>query len=194
MVKFDVSQNLEKLNKRSKINMDKREFLIQHLTEGKSYQQISDENSFPRPQLTKWWNEGLDIRIEIKRANQLFNSRKGKDDFVAFEKLGKRKFYEWYHKQPKKCAYCGIEEGKLQKIFDKEKGIIHTKRNRGHILELERKNTESNEYSPANCVLACYLCNNHKSDLISERDHLKYFAKDTYNYLNDKYEELKKER
>ena len=170
--------------------MDKKEFLIQHLTEGKSYQIISDESDVSRSLLTKWWNEGLKIREEIKRANQLFNARKGKTDFEKFEKLGKRWFYEWYVKQPKKCYYCGIEEEKLQKIFDVENGILHTKRNRGRVLELERKNAKNNEYSPENCVMACYLCNNHKSDLISEKDHLGYFAKNIYNYLEDKYKEL----
>jgi len=174
--------------------MDKREFLIQNLTEGKNYQYISEKYNIPRPQLTKWWNEGLEIRELIKRANQLFNSRKGKKDFEKFEKLGKRGFFEWYEKQPKKCAYCGIEEEKLQKIFNVEKGNLHTKRNRGRVLELERENAKNNEYSPENCVMVCYLCNNHKSDLISKEDHIKYFAKNIYKYLNDKYIELCKKQ
>ena len=174
--------------------MDKKEFLIQHLTEGKSYQFISDKYKIPRTKLTKWWREGLEIRKEIKRANRLFNARKGKKDFEKFEKLGKRGFFEWYEKQPKKCFYCGIEEEKLKKIFDVENGILHTKRNRGSVLELERKDAKNNEYSPENCVMACYLCNNHKSDLISKDDHIKYFATDIYNYLNDKYLELCKKQ
>lgn len=173
--------------------MEKKEFLIQHLTEGKSYQQISDENCVPRSQLTKWWDESLSLRGDIKRANQLFTGRKDNLVFVKFYKLGKRKFCEWYLKQPKKCTYCGIEEEKLQIIFDVENGILHTKRNRGRVLELERKNAKNNEYSPENCAMACYLCNNHKSDLISEKDHLKYFAKDIYNYLNNKYNEFVKD-
>jgi len=186
-------ENLIK-TKESYKNMEKKEFLVQNLTEGKNYQQISDENSVSRPQLTKWWNEGLRIRKEIKRANQLFNARKGNIDFEKFEKLGKRAFYEWYEQQPKRCTYCGIEEEKLQKIFNVENGILHTKRNRGRVLELERKNAKNNEYSPENCAMSCYLCNNHKSDLISEKDHLKYFAKEIYKYLDDKYNELENQK
>lgn len=174
--------------------MDKKEFLIQHLTEGKSYQYIFDNYKVSRSELTAWWNEGIEIRNEIKRANQLFNARKGKGDFDKFEKLGRRKFFEWYEQQPKSCSYCGIEEEKLQEIFDFENGILQTKRGRGRVLELERRDAINNEYSPENCVMACYLCNNHKSDLISEKDHLKYFAKDIYKYLDDKYNELIKER
>ena len=170
--------------------MDKREFLIQHLTEGKGYQQISDEFNIPRPQISQWWEDGLDIREEIKRANQLFNNRVGKEEFIEFERLGKRKFYEWFEKQPKKCAYCGIEEFKLQELFNSENGILKTKRGRGKVLELERRDSGSNQYSPDNCVLACYVCNNHKSDLISETEHLSYFAPSIKKYLDSKYSEL----
>ena len=168
--------------------MDKKEFLIQHLTEGKSYQQISDEFNIPRQQITQWWEEGLEIRNEIKRANQLYNNRVGKEEFVEFENLGKRKFYEWFEKQPKHCAYCGIEEYKLQGLFNN--GILATKRGRGKVLELERRDSDSNKYSPDNCILACYICNNHKSDLISEADHLLYFAPSIKRYLDNKYSEL----
>ena len=171
--------------------MDKKEFLVQHLTEGKSYQQISEENNVPRTQLSQWWEEGLEIRKEIKRANQLFNSRVGKEEFSDFEKLGKRAFYEWFSNQQKKCAYCGVEEHKLQKLFDDNKGLLKTKRGRGKTLELERRDSESNKYSPENCILACYLCNNHKSDLITEDEHLKYFAPVIKKYLDNKLAELK---
>jgi len=170
--------------------MDKREFLIQHLTEGKSYQQISDEHGIPREQLSNWWNEGEELRNEIKRANQLFNGRIGKEEFSEFELLGKRAFYEWFVGLPKICAYCGIEEHKLQKIFNKDNGLLKTKRGRGRILELERRDSETNKYSPDNCVLACYICNNHKSDLITEDEHLKYFAPAIKQYLDDKFSEI----
>lgn len=170
--------------------MDQREFLIQHLTEGKSYQTISAEYDVPRETLSEWWSEGEDIRKEIKRANQLFNSRRGKPEFLQFERLGKRKFFEWFARQPKQCNYCKIEEFKLQKLFNKKDGILNTKRGRGARLELERKNTDSNEYSPENCVFACYICNNHKSDLISEEEHRKYFAPSIKEYLENKYSSL----
>lgn len=170
--------------------MDKREFLVQHLTEGKAYQEISEEYRIPREQLSKWWDDGIEIRSEIKRANQLFNARVGKPEFSKFQDLGKRRFYEWFANQGKECAYCGIEEFKLQKLFDKESGSLITKRGRGRTLELERRDSESNEYSPENCVLVCYVCNNHKSDLISEDEHLRYFAPVIRKYLEDKFDRL----
>jgi 5-methylcytosine-specific restriction endonuclease McrA len=174
--------------------IDKKEFLIQHLTEDRSYQDISDDYSIPRPQLSQWWEDGLELRAEIKRANQLFNNRKGTDEFIGFEKLGKRNFYEWFKNQPKNCAYCGIEESKLQELFNADTPTLKTKRGRGKVLELERRDTDSNEYSPKNCVLACYICNNHKSDLISETDHLKYFAPAIKEYLDTKHSKINDNR
>ncbi|MDP4266387.1 MAG: hypothetical protein Q8880_03010 [Bacteroidota bacterium] len=69
--------------------------------------------------------------------------------------------------------------------------ILDTKRKRGPSLELERKNTDTNIYNEENCIMACYFCNNHKSDIISAEDHKKYFAESIKNYLEDKYKEIK---
>lgn len=174
--------------------MDAKEFLLQHLTEGKSYKDIvnCESNSTTLQQLQDWWKSEIELRTYIKRANQLFNARKGKIEFIEFEKNGRRSFVEWFLIQDKTCYYCGIEEYKLALIFG-ENGI-KTKRNRGSKLELERKDANSNQYSPTNCVLACYVCNNHKSDLISEKDNVKYFSKSIFNYLNDKYTEFDDKR
>lgn len=173
------------------IAMTQTEFLIRHLTEGKSYDSISKESGIPLTQLSQWWETGKEIRKRIKRSNDIFNSRANNPDFSFFKEKGKRFFFEWYDKQERKCSYCGIEEWKLEKIFDFEKGILNTKRGRGPKLELERKNAKVNQYTPENCVMACYLCNNHKSDLISEVDHLKYFAKPIREYLEEKYKSIK---
>ncbi len=170
--------------------MDQTEFLIQHLTEGKSYETISNANNLFRTQLSEWWETGIEIRDRIKRSNDTFNSRVNIPDFAFFKEKGKRFFFEWYDKQERKCAYCGIEEWKLEKLFDFENGILSTKRGRGRRLELERKDTTGNQYTPENCLLACYLCNNHKSDLISKADHLKFFAGSIREYMEEKYSKI----
>jgi hypothetical protein len=38
--------------------------------------------------------------------------------------------------------------------------------NRGFYLEVDRKESKG-KYSPRNCVLACYPCNNAKSDIFT---------------------------
>lgn len=175
--------------------MDIKEFLIQHLTEDKSYPQISSENGIPKKQLSQWWEAGIEIRQKIKKANQLFNNKRCNPEFDYFMNKGKRYFYEWYEKQPRKCAYCGIEEEKLKELYDSENGIFDTKRHRGCTLELERKvsSSKSNLYNEENCVFICYMCNNHKSDYITTQEHKKFFAKPIREYLEFKYDELMKQ-
>lgn len=170
--------------------MDQREFLIQHLIEGRSYPTIEKETGVSRIQLQQWWMNGTELRQMIQRSNQLFDSRVKNENFRAFKELGKRRFFEWYESQPKTCYYCGISQEKLAKVFSYSDGILFTKRGRGRVLELERIDAEENDYSPENCTLACYVCNNHKSDLISAKDHRSYFASQIRAFLEDKYAEL----
>ncbi|MBA7587177.1 hypothetical protein ES695_02990 [Candidatus Atribacteria bacterium 1244-E10-H5-B2] len=62
-----------------------------------------------------------------------------------------------YERDGKNCHYCKIKEGDFIPIWGKfYKG-------RGKILELERKDNEKG-YSEKNCVLACAICNNAKSN------------------------------
>lgn len=166
------------------------EFLALHLTEGKSYQYIADKYKEDRKTLSKWWADNLEIRNLIKKSNQIFNNKKNRDDFTKFQKLGKRGFFEWYKRQPRHCHYCGTKEEHLQELFNTQ--TLSSKRKRGPSLELERRDSDRNEYSPENCVLACYFCNNHKSDVISEDDHKTYFATAIGEYLAHKYKNLKK--
>ncbi|OHD96280.1 MAG: hypothetical protein A3E21_00995 [Sulfurimonas sp. RIFCSPHIGHO2_12_FULL_36_9] len=92
-------------------------------------------------------------------------------------------FYFWYKIQPRKCFYCKTKEVILQDLYSQ--GTLSSERGnkRGKSLEIERKDSSNNEYSKKNCVLACYFCNNHKSDIISEDDHVQYFAKSINEYL-----------
>ena len=69
-----------------------------------------------------------------------------------------------YERDGKNCHYCKIKEGDFIPIWGKfyeKKG--ERKGGRGKILELERKDNEKG-YSEENCVLACAICNNAKSN------------------------------
>lgn len=81
--------------------------------------------------------------------------------------------------QNKKCFYCGLEgdvrknyKSQLNEIgkiyFRDRKNKTDGKRTggRGQSLELERKKSKGH-YSVDNCVLACYPCNNAKSDVFT---------------------------
>lgn len=84
---------------------------------------------------------------------------------------GRDEFLNWYNSQDKKCCYCGVEESDLIRYFDKKINKQYEEaRPRGKFLEVERVITapeSENKYSKENCRLACYICNNAKSDFLS---------------------------
>ena len=83
---------------------------------------------------------------------------------------GMANFFNWYNNQEKKCCYCGVEEADLKEYFKSENTQYEKARPRGKFLEVERVITapkSENKYSKDNCRLACYICNNAKSDFLS---------------------------
>jgi len=65
-----------------------------------------------------------------------------------------------YERDGKKCHYCEIKEIDFISIWGKFYKM------RGERLEIERKDNNKG-YSEENCVLACAICNNAKSDKFS---------------------------
>lgn len=102
----------------------------------------------------------------IEKIKELFS--KHKDAFKG-EII---KFYDWY-KSKDECCYCGVKKNDLSKYFNENNEQYKEARQRGRRLELERIQTApkiKNVYSYDNCDLACYICNNAKSDFISAKD------------------------
>lgn len=88
-------------------------------------------------------------------------------------------FIHWYKEKEKKCCYCGIEEKYLIEYFNNNNNIQYYRndkdkaRQRGKFLEIERIKTSDksvNQYFPENTELACYICNNAKSDFLSAKN------------------------
>lgn len=65
------------------------------------------------------------------------------------------------------CYYCGINIEQIVELGKNSK--LHNKRSdtRGYSLEIDRKSPNL-EYSEDNCCMACYWCNNAKTDEFSE--------------------------
>ena len=95
----------------------------------------------------------LKARIKSKGEGELKKFKWKKEDFIS-----------WYTKQDKKCAYCECELNTLQKFYDI---TCHQnkRKTRGKSLEIDRK--KDIPYSANNCVLACYWCNNAKTDVFT---------------------------
>ena len=64
-----------------------------------------------------------------------------------------------YKRDGKKCHYCRIKEENFIEIW----GPFYGGKTRGKRLEIDRKDNQKG-YSEENCVLACAICNNAKSD------------------------------
>lgn len=125
---------------------------------------------------------------EIKRIAQIYRNKCKFPEFTYFKNKGLDYFIQWYSNLDKACYYCGIEENKIKYLFESER--LSTKRKRGKHLELERIDSSTNIYNEDNCKLACYFCNNHKSDIITREEHAKYFSSSIYRYLNDLYSDI----
>jgi hypothetical protein len=73
-----------------------------------------------------------------------------------------KQFAQWWTNQEHKCYYCKRTQGEVEKDTRR----IHRRR-----LTVDRKDN-SLGYTLENIVLACYLCNETKSDFFSEEDML----------------------
>ncbi len=110
----------------------------------------------------------------IKNNNQIYDAlqkltKESKADYdlwkmdyktnVFSEKLSEDQFKTLLDK--KECAYCKITINEIEQLANTKK--LYKKNERGFNLELDRK-FPNMEYSNENCVMACYWCNNAKTD------------------------------
>ena len=67
------------------------------------------------------------------------------------------------------CSYCGISLAQIEELG--KRGKLNNKRSdtRGYTLEIDRK-LPNLEYSKKNCCMACYWCNNAKTDEFSPKE------------------------
>lgn len=155
----------EKIFEKYFVNCEKAELICQELkiirSEFSEYAKQIDED---RPEIIK----------EMRRIRQLFNNKQGLLDF-GFANFDE--FYNWYLQQYEKqkscCYYCKTEESILAELFEKKYTSVK-RPNRGKHLEVERRDSISNKYTKDNCVLACYFCNNDKSDIFTESEYFEY--------------------
>ncbi len=116
------------------------------------------------------------ISHELIRTLKLF-STKHKPHFPT-----KEIFATWYINQLKeqkfRCYYCETSIFDIRKLIEENK-LLTRKTGygmRGPVLEVD-KMTNSLGYSPTNCVLSCYYCNNDKSYTLNSQDYKEFFGK-----------------
>lgn len=90
-------------------------------------------------------------------------------------------FADWWVQQFKKqegcCYYCDVPIETIRAAIDAK--LIETRKTgfgvRGPQLEIDRVDPNA-LYSPENCVLACYYCNNDKSYIYPADQYRKFFG------------------
>ena len=165
-------------------------FIKLYCFEQRKYEEIENELNISREIIRQLYNLTREKRKVIQSIkNKFFKNRKN-----GFDKDFER-FYNWYIKQPQKCHYCDITQDELTEIFRKGKGVLPYSTNSGFIkraygtLEIERLDTNFG-YVEGNIALACPLCNNAKSNLISEEDYIRFFKAPMKKYLDSLIEKL----
>lgn len=105
-----------------------------------------------------WGKENTCFKTELFEAYKLYFIT----DLFPFSD-----FENIYDRDPKKriCHYCHINDNEIELLDAKRQ--IKTKRPRGYMMEIDRIKA-NHEYLKTNVVLACYWCNNAKSDEFSE--------------------------
>lgn len=173
--------------------MDKQEFIELYAFDYNynDIAKIRKENGLAQSDTDLLLKETEDEREIIKKIKGKYSLIEKKDTENGTKELqfeSSKVMYKWYKNQDRKCYYCGTEEWVVADLFENK--ILDTKRSRGKSLEIERKNSISNDYSIENCVLACHICNNTKSDFITENDFKKHFAPLIKKFLSEKYAEF----
>lgn len=100
-----------------------------------------------------------------------------------------------YVEQEGRCCYCKTKISDIQRLI--QAGILKTRRvgpgrvgMRGFQLEVERCDSDNNAYSSKNCKLACYYCNNDKSNIFTEIDFVQFMGKSKKEYFQFLLEKL----
>lgn len=121
-----------------------------------------------------YWQETTDFAINnksIKEIEKLISSFKKENETVikqCEEFYVKEVFPDIFPKsdfdiviKANKCFYCGITKDEIIKLANLRQ--LNKKNLRGWNLEIDRLNSNY-EYTPNNCEMCCYWCNNAKTD------------------------------
>lgn len=135
-------------------------FLRLDVLDQMKYDLIAQEMGVKRSRLTEWGRHLRAQRSELSKVRKLWLKKFTETDFWNF--------HDWYTSTERKCHYCGITEDKIQRLNDQ--GQLKTKRlvTRGRSLEIERIEPNRPYDDVDNLALACYWCNNAKSDEFTE--------------------------
>lgn len=125
---------------------------------------------FEQYQLEDWDSETTRIHDNVYKKDKHF------EGFLKRQNLA-----EWWKSEFNRlkgcCAYCETPIHLIRELIAKDLIGKRKVRNgyRGPSLELEKKDPRLG-YSPQNCTLICYYCNNDKSNVYKYEEYIKFHA------------------
>ncbi len=117
-------------------------------------------------QIETWLKENKELKAKLLKEYKAYFIT----DYFPFSK-----FEKIYSQNPEErvCHYCKLSDEDNKKLRDLSQ--INTKRGRGFSMEIDRIKPNY-EYTADNIVLACYWCNNAKTDEFSESEFLDHIG------------------
>ncbi len=183
MEKYEIAKYKKKAEAsfKTKLNL----FLFKCALKGKTtfnekeFNEFSIDENIVTKYTTQYWQWKLHEEIDNKKIEDLIKSidilKKSNSETIKELKLhyienfedvfSKKDFKTLLDK--KKCHYCETTVERIETLCDK--GKLYKKSTRGWTLEIDRKDSNY-EYTKDNTVMACYWCNNAKTDEFTEKE------------------------
>ena len=152
-LEFDVDENLA------------LEFVELYITE---YQQFESNCKIVKYNKSKRDNNAICSKMKVLDNENKTEIDSWREDYFTdvFKKKLKESDFQKFGKV-KCCGYCGITLDEINELASNKK--LFKENERGFNLELDRK-SPNKEYSTKNCIMACYWCNNAKTDEFSAEE------------------------
>ncbi len=147
-----------------------------------TFKEIANEMDKAPSEMSRLYAETKDQRELTKSLRQRWLAKFSSEKRPAFGE-----FYNNIKSLEEKCCYCGISQVQIDLMY--EQGLVETKRSRGAILEIERLLPNESYDNTANLKLACYWCNNAKTDTFSCDEFKKFIAPGIRKVWNDRLKE-----
>ena len=149
------------------LSKEEKEFLELAVFEQKKYADIAIIMKVENKQLSAWWDSLKPEREELSKIRKIWTKK-----FDIKTKKSFDQFVDWHNKKSGQCEYCGITEEEIARLEEVEnkQGKALTKRSRGSKLEIERASPNARYDEITNLTMACYWCNNAKTDTFSHSE------------------------
>ena len=134
---------------------------------------LQRENPNQDEDINRWYKSDRYNEIQDRKSfleNKLKQAQELEDENFNITGELLYQFFDWYENEPKSCFYCDLEQSWLEELHYQSGHINKRYPKRGKSLEIDRKDSDKPYSDIQNLVLACYWCNNAKTDTFSAEE------------------------